>query len=125
MTTEQLKAQRNSILIMLFSTLIGATAQVLFKKSGALLPSPPTLVDMITCLPLLGGYCLLGIQTLLLSVALKNAELSVLYPIIALSYVWVMLASVMIFHETLNPYKIVGVVVIVIGVTVLGRGSQN
>ena len=87
---------------MLFATLLGATAQVLIKKSGALLPSPPTLMQMATCVPLLMGYGLLGINTLLLSVALKNAELSVLYPIIALSYVWVMIASVVIFGETLN-----------------------
>ena len=82
-------------------------------------------LQMATCLPLLMGYGLLGINTLLLSVALKNAELSVLYPIIALSYVWVMIASVVIFGETLNPFKLAGVAVIVTGVALLGRESRR
>ena len=57
-------------------------------------------------------------------VALKHGELSLLYPIISLSYVWVAILSVLIFHETMNALKIAGICVIMIGVAVLGRGSR-
>jgi drug/metabolite transporter (DMT)-like permease len=45
--------------------------------------------------------------------------------VIALSYVWVTLLSVLIFHETMNPQKLIGVAIIVVGVAVLGRGGSR
>ena len=62
--------------------------------------------------------------TLLMVVALRDAELSILYPIIALSYVWVTALSYFIFHDTLNPWKLTGIVCIMAGVAVLGRGQK-
>jgi drug/metabolite transporter (DMT)-like permease len=57
-------------------------------------------------------------------VALKHGELSLLYPIISLSYVWVAILSVLLFHEAMNGLKIAGICVIVTGVAILGRGSR-
>jgi len=57
--------------------------------------------------------------------ALRDGELSLLYPVIALTYVWVTALSFLIFHETVNPYKIAGIVSIVVGVAVLGRGGRK
>ena len=47
-----------------------------------------------------------------------------LYPIIALTYVWVTLLSYTILHEPPNRSRI-GISVIVIGVAVLGRGGKK
>ena len=55
--------------------------------------------------------------------ALRDGELSVIYPIIALNYVWVTILSLIFFHETMNPFKATGIAVIVLGVMVLGRGG--
>lgn len=57
--------------------------------------------------------------------ALRDGELSILYPIIALTYVWVTILSVLFFHESLNPLKLAGVAIVVAGVAVLGRGSKS
>lgn len=57
--------------------------------------------------------------------ALRHGELSILYPIIALTFVWVSILSAMIFHEVMGPMKIAGIAVIVCGVAVLGWGSRN
>ena len=46
-----------------------------------------------------------------------------LYPLISLSYVWVTITAVLAFHESVNPFKIVGVAVIILGVAVLGFGG--
>ena len=80
---------------------------------------------LLTNLPLIGGYALYGINTLLLVVALRDAELSMLYPIIALTYVWVTLLSYTLLHETPNVYKNIGIGTIVVGVAVLGRGGRR
>ena len=73
----------------------------------------------------IAGYTLYGINTLMLVLALREGELSMLYPIIALTYVWVTLLSYVILNETPNWYKNAGIVIIVIGVAVLGRGGRK
>jgi drug/metabolite transporter (DMT)-like permease len=81
-------------------------------------------VKVFTDWQLFSGYALYGINTLLLMLALRDGELSKLYPIIALTYVWVTLLSAYFFHEPLTFWKLTGIAVIVAGVTVLGRASQ-
>jgi multidrug transporter EmrE-like cation transporter len=104
-------------------TLLGAAAQILLK-AGANQLAHPGLVAMVTNLSLLGGLSLYGVSTLLLVLALKDGELSMLYPVIALTYVWVTLLSLFIFHDRVNPIKMAGIATIVIGVGVLGRGGK-
>lgn len=105
-------------------TLLGAAAQILMKY-GANHLSHAGLLGMITSVPLVAGYCLYGMSTVLLVLALRDGELSLLYPVIALTYVWVTMLSVMLFHETVNLFKLLGVSIIVLGVTVLGRGGKR
>lgn len=83
------------------------------------------LLGMLTNLPLMAGYCLYGLSTLLLVMALKDGELSLLYPVIALTYVWVTFLSFLIFHDRINPWKLVGIAFIVTGVAVLGNGGKR
>ena len=80
--------------------------------------------DLIVNVPLIAGLALYGIGTVLMIVALKHGELSLLYPIISLSYVWVAILSVLLFHEAMNPLKIAGICVIMAGFAVLGKGSR-
>jgi drug/metabolite transporter (DMT)-like permease len=51
--------------------------------------------------------------------------LSLLYPVIALTYVWVTVLSFVIFRETVNPFKLLGIAIIVSGVAILGRGAKT
>jgi len=37
--------------------------------------------------------------------------------------VWVTILSVVVFHESMNPYKLAGILTIVGGIAVLGRGQ--
>ena len=57
--------------------------------------------------------------------ALRHGELSVLYPLISLSYVWVAILSVLIFHETMTPIRIAGILTIIGGVATLGRSGSK
>ena len=69
---------------------------------------------------LFAGYLLYGVNTFLMAAALKGRELSRLYPIIALTFVWVTILSVFELGERLNVFRIAGIVLIVGGVSVLG-----
>jgi multidrug transporter EmrE-like cation transporter len=82
-------------------------------------------MGLLTNLPLLAGYCLYGASTVLLVLALRDGELSLLYPVIALTYVWVTALSFLVFRDTINVFKLLGITIIVVGVMVLGRAGQK
>lgn len=115
---------RQSIALVFLCTLFGAAAQILFKfGANALVSGNP--LAMMQSVPLLAGCSLYGISTGLLVLALKDGELSILYPVISLTYIWVMFLSMAFFKESMNPYRLLGVLVIVAGVALLGRGSRQ
>lgn len=111
-------------LIILF-TFLAATAQILWKYATIQLGEHPPLLRLMTNVPLIGGLAVYGVGAVLMIVALKHGELSVLYPLISLSYVWVAILSVILFQELMNPLKIAGICVIMAGVAVLGRGAHR
>jgi multidrug transporter EmrE-like cation transporter len=115
--------------MVLCCTVIGAAAQILIKKGTAELGAHPsmlaTVVGILTTRLLFAGYALYGASAVLLVTALRQGELSLLYPVFTLTYVWVMLLSHFIFGESLNPLKLLGVAVIMCGVAVLGRASRQ
>ena len=116
-------ARKKSIALVFCCTILGAAAQILMKSGANHMT--PGLMGLLTNLPLFCGYACYGLSTVLLVLALKDGELSLLYPVIALTYVWVTGLSFLIFHDTVNPLKLTGIVIIVIGVAVLGRGGKS
>jgi multidrug transporter EmrE-like cation transporter len=116
-------SRRKAILLVFSCTVLGAAAQILMKIG--MTHFVPEIPSIATNIPLIAGYTLYGINTLMLVLALREGELSMLYPIIALTYVWVTLLSYLLLHEPPNLYKNLGIVTIVIGVAVLGRGGRK
>jgi drug/metabolite transporter (DMT)-like permease len=125
----------NPVYLVLGCTVLGAAAQVLMKF-GAMHPMPAMslgdplsvaafLLSLLGNWQLLVGYGLLACNTLLLILALRDGELSMLYPIIALTYVWVNLLSMYFFHEHLKPWKVVGIALVIGGVALLGKASRR
>jgi drug/metabolite transporter (DMT)-like permease len=118
--------RRLAIFIVLACTLLVALAQYLIKLGANQLSHAglaATAIGIFTIPALFAGYCLYGIFTVLFVYALRHGELSILYPLIALSYVWVTITGVVAFHEVMNPLRVTGLVVIVAGVAVLGWGG--
>ena len=120
----QTPARRQPVALVFCCTILGAAAQVLMK-TGANHIAHPGPLGMLTNLPLMAGYTIYGISTLLLVLALKDGELSLLYPVIALTYVWVTVLSFLLFHDDVNPWRLAGIALIVTGVTVLGKGGRR
>jgi drug/metabolite transporter (DMT)-like permease len=119
------RARRNSFLLVFACTILGAGAQLLIKTGMSPGHFSPHLLAILTDIPLIAGYSLYGINTLMMVLALKDGEMSMLYPIIALTYVWTTLASYTLLHEPSNMYKNVGIVTIVLGVAVMGRRGDQ
>ena len=68
------------------------------------------------------GLGIYGIGTILFIPALKGGELSILYPLIGLSYVWVIIYSICLLKEKMSFLKWLGIIIIIFGVSLLGLG---
>lgn len=53
---------------------------------------------------------------------MTKLEISFAYPFTSLGFVLVLLLSALIFNESINLYKIIGVIFIMLGVTITSRG---
>ena len=121
--------RRRSVWLVLGCTVLGATAQILIKLGANTLGPHPSVLDMaikiLTTPSLFIGYSLYAMSTVLLVLALRHGELSLLYPVIALTFVWVTILSVLIFHDSMNPMRLAGIAIIVSGVAILGRDGRK
>jgi drug/metabolite transporter (DMT)-like permease len=117
-----------AIYIVLACTLLVAIGQYLIKLGANRLSHAgllATAIGIITIPQLFAGYCLYALFTVMFVYALRHGELSILYPLIALGYVWTTITAVVVLHESMNAYKIVGLLVIICGVAVLGWGGGS
>lgn len=108
--------------LVIFATLIGAFGPILLKKASARKLSK--IGSLATNYHLFGGVALYAISTIMFIPALKGGELSVLYPFVALVYIWVSLLSVKFLGENMNKFKWIGIALIIIGVSFIGLGSN-
>jgi drug/metabolite transporter (DMT)-like permease len=121
---------RQSLMLVFCCTLFGGVAQYLFKMSTkhavmTVSGSGVNWMSVLTNYPLWIGLACYGIFTLLITVALRDGELSMLYPVISLTYIWVIFISVLMLHEPLTVWKIAGVGLICSGVALLGMGGKK
>ena len=122
--TSRNSATTRAMALVFLCTLSGAAAQVLIKYGTNHL-TQEGLLGYLSNLPLIAGLLLYGVNTVLMVLALRQGHLSVLYPIIALTYVWVTILSPMFFVDHLNVFKGAGVALIVAGVSLIGVGSRQ
>ncbi|MBI2578464.1 MAG: EamA family transporter [Candidatus Aenigmarchaeota archaeon] len=109
--------------LVVTATLFTAVAQLSFKlganAQGFYIGPFPVNVIVIA------GFLAYGIAALLFLHALRDGQLSVLYPIWSLSFVWVFLASSMLLKETVTLLNWFGIILIMAGVSLAGRGAKN
>jgi drug/metabolite transporter (DMT)-like permease len=118
-----------TIVYILISVVGGAVGQVMLKKGmdnmGPLtltLVSLPGLVWRIVTNPyVFFGLAVYGAGTLFWLVAISRVGLSYAYPFVSLSYVIMLAAAFMLFHEEIPLLRIIGTAVICIGVILISR----
>ena len=126
MSNSSAAQKRRSILLVITFTLLSAVAQVLMKTgANRLAQFGISAQTVLLNAPLLAGLTLYGLGAVMMVLALRHGELSILYPMISLSYVWVAILSVLVFHEVMNSMRIAGICTIMAGVATLGRGSRS
>lgn len=108
--------------LVLIGGLIGAFAPIYLKKGSDLI-KPGNLSTIYNNKFLIIGILIYGFCTLIFIPALKGGELSVLYPIVGLAYVWVCIYSVFLLKEKMTLLKWLGIFTVVAGVALIGIGA--
>jgi len=121
-----------NIIYILVSVLVAVLGQLLLKKGMADL-GPMTLSlpwdQLLSTLWQIGRnpYVFIGLLTNVIStifwlIALSRVDLSYAYPYVSLSYGIVLIVAWLIFHENLNAYRLIGTLIVCLGVLVISRG---
>jgi len=100
------------IILVLIASLLGATAQILLKRGM----TDFTFKDLFFNIPLFIGVFLYGSAFILYNITLKFEDVSLVYPIIACSYIFVVILAFFFLKEPLSLNKFIGSVMIVGGV---------
>jgi len=109
--------------LVLFCTLLTASGQLFWKFGSERLGF--NILSIITNIPLLIGLALYAIGGILLIISLRGGEVSTLYPIIATGFIWVSFLSIYFLNEAMTVFKWLGVFVIIIGIILIGYGSNR
>ena len=118
----------SATLLVLLTTCITSIAQILYKKGADLLTSGSFSAEFLNAFfnyYLWMGIILYAISSVLVIVAFTKGEVSVLYPIIATSYVWVAILSSIFLSEKMNSYKWIGIALIIMGIIFINAKSET
>ena len=118
------RTQKRAMALMVVCTIFTSLGQI-FWKLGVNKYISGNILSLLN-IPFIFGFVAYGLGALLMLIAFRRGELSVLYPIVATSYVWVSLISPRLFPDDfMNAWKWAGVIIILISVSILGWASSR
>lgn len=111
----------SSMVLVACGSFIGSFGAVFLKAGAGRLKLE--IGSLLRNWPLALGITCYLVSTMFFISGVKRGELSVLYPLVSLGFMWTMLWSRLFFKETITRNKIIGVVLILCGVALLGFGG--
>ena len=117
------KTTMTAIGFMLLSAVFASLGQVFFKFAAN------NIIDVSSFIlnpHLYAGGILYLVGLVFMLKALRRGELSVVYPALATSFIWVSLLSPIFFDaDFMTLEKWVGVLIIIVGVSLVGKGRTK
>ncbi len=111
----------SSILLVFTASFIGSFGAVFLKMGAGRLHRE--LRSLLLNWRLAAGVALYLLSFVFYFLGLREGELSVLYPMVALGYIWTMVWSRIFFGEPFSRRKVGGIALILVGVVLLKAGS--
>lgn len=119
-----------AIVYILISVLGGAVGQLLLKRGmNTMGPLTLSVSEIFTILLKMASnpFVVIGLMVYVASTvfwltALSRVDLSYAYPFASLSYVIMLIVSWQIFREDITPLRLLGTLVIAMGVFIVSRG---
>ncbi len=116
-----------SLLLILSSVSLNALAQVVLRKAMLLVPAQPSAAPLRLALQLLSnpylwsGLCCYALSIGLWLAVLSKVQVSLAYPMLSVGYIIAAMLGYVFLHESLSPYRMLGIGVICLGVILISR----
>jgi drug/metabolite transporter (DMT)-like permease len=108
------------MLLVFMASVIGSFGAVFLKLGAARLNG--SILSFVNSRLILGVALFLG-SSVFYALGIRGGQLSVLYPMVSLGYIWTLAWSRLFFNEALTREKFVGLGLILLGVFFVGLGS--
>jgi multidrug transporter EmrE-like cation transporter len=113
-----------AVALVVVACFVGSFGPILIKKGTATLHRQGGIVKSLfaaaTNVKLVAGICVYGISQVLFVPALRGGDLSILYPLVAVGYVFVSIWAVVLLKERMTVLKWAGIFMVLVGVTLVG-----
>lgn len=115
----------NIILIisfMLISTCVGSIGSIFLKRGAEhfhIRFNVKGIIDIFKNWYIILGLLLYALSTVTFIYLLRSEELSMLYPLTSMGYIFITIFSAIFLKERINAYKIFGIALIVFGVVLV------
>ncbi len=109
--------------MVIICTILTTIAQFSFKLGSASLGL--SVSSFIFNPHIIIGFISYGLAFALFTAALKFGELSLLYPIWSLSFVWITLVSLIFLNEPVGIQNWIGTMFVIAGISFIGFGARN
>ena len=109
-----------SMLLVFMASVVGSFGAVFLKLGSARLTQ--SVLSFVNSRLLIGVALYLG-SSVFYALGIRGGQLSVLYPMVSLGYIWTLIWARLFFRETFTPQKLAGLVLILAGVVLVGVGS--
>ena len=117
-----------NLLLIVFTVLVNTTGQFVIKtgvnRIGAISLRDNffgTIFKALTSWIIISGFGLYFISAIIWIIILSRAELSWAFPILSLSYVITVLVSPILLNESFSTQRLIGTLVICLGVYIVSR----
>ena len=111
---ESFAKNRTGILLMLISSICACVGQLLWKLSA----------EQGIWIAL-AGFAFYGMGALIMLIAYRFGSLSVLQPMLSMNYVLGIILGALVLKEAVTIKKVIGVLVIMVGVILIGGGDEE
>jgi multidrug transporter EmrE-like cation transporter len=109
-----------SMLLVFVASVIGSFGAVFLKMGAARLDG--SILSFVNTRLVLGVTLFLG-SSVFYAFGIRGGQLSVLYPMVSLGYIWTLLWSRLFFNEPFTSSKFIGLGLILMGVFFVGLGQ--
>ncbi len=108
------------IFITLFAALTASIAQIMYKKGlKNRISSVGSAISAIKNRMVVGGAFAYAASLVIYLYALSNAQLSIVYPTFASTFIFITLLSMLVLKERITRMRAIGILVVFLGVVVI------
>jgi len=117
-----MKQKTGAVILVIITTFLTSVAQILYKIGADKLTI--SISGILLNYHLTIGIVLYMLGSVLLILAFRKGEVSILFPIVATSYIWVLILSTVFLNEQMNILKILGILFIIFGISIINLKSS-